>query len=233
MPSVLITGASRGLGRELLGVYCERRWTVFPLVRDRAVAAALKQSVESECHPILGDVSSEDTARRIHETLDAHADSLDLLVNNAGNIRKHRGIANTSAQDLEDHFRVHCVGAFQCTKAALPYLQRAPKPIVVNITSRWGSIGRTTSGEGGGIYSYQIAKCAQNMLTACLDFELRESGIRVFAVHPGRLKTEVAAADADTAPRDAAVRLADWLEGAGDVTPCGCHDLMGGGLIEW
>jgi NAD(P)-dependent dehydrogenase (short-subunit alcohol dehydrogenase family) len=43
----------------------------------------------------------------------------------------------------------------------------------------------TGAGRGGGIYSYQIAKCAQNMLTACMDQELRSRGIRVFAVHPG------------------------------------------------
>ncbi len=58
-------------------------------------------------------------------------------------------------------------------------------------------------------------------------------GIRVFAVHPGRLRTSVAAADADTEPADAARELADWVERVDREAPVGCHDLMRGGLIEW
>ncbi|HPS78416.1 MAG TPA: hypothetical protein PLS53_09700, partial [Thermoanaerobaculaceae bacterium] len=61
----------------------------------------------------------------------------------------------------------------------------------------------------------------------------RGEGIRVLAVHPGRLRTTAAAADADTDPADAARALADWVERVDRDAPCACHDLMGGGLIEW
>jgi len=56
---------------------------------------------------------------------------------------------------------------------------------------------------------------------------------RVLAVIPGRLKTEVAPADADVEPRVAATKLADWVERVDDKTPCGFHDLINGGLTEW
>jgi NAD(P)-dependent dehydrogenase (short-subunit alcohol dehydrogenase family) len=134
---------------------------------------------------------------------------------------------------MEEIFRVHCVGALRCTKAALPWLRRAARPVVVNVSSRFGSIGRTAAGEFRGIYSYNVAKAALDMLTACLDRELRADGIRVFAVHPGRLRTAVGAADADTDPADAARKLADWVEQVAPDAPCGLHDLVGGGLIEW
>jgi NAD(P)-dependent dehydrogenase (short-subunit alcohol dehydrogenase family) len=71
------------------------------------------------------------------------------------------------------------------------------------------------------------------MLTACLDQELRKKGIRVFAVHPGKLQTEVAAPDADVRPRDAALKLADWVKSVDRNLVCGCHDLMSDELIEW
>ncbi|MBU0754470.1 MAG: SDR family oxidoreductase [Planctomycetes bacterium] len=148
-------------------------------------------------------------------------------MNNAGNIRKHRGLLNTTVEDLEVLFSVHCVGAFRCVKSALPFLKRSGRPMVVKISSRWGSISRSVSGKGGGIYSYQIAKCAQNMLTACLDQELEKEGIRVLAVHPGKLKTQVAAADADTEPQAAAEVLAEWIERIDERTECVLHDLMG------
>ena len=56
---------------------------------------------------------------------------------------------------------------------------------------------------------------------------------RVLAVHPGKLLTEAAARDADTDPKEAARRLAAWLDRVDQETVCGLHDLMNGGLILW
>src|SRR5512136_1122718 len=179
MPSILVTGASRGFGRELASLYRERGWTVFPLVRDARAQAAWMAADRTSCHPICGDVGSPDVETAIAATLAAHADALDLLVNNAGHIRKLRWLPETTAEDVEDLFRVHCVGALRCTRAALPFLRRGTRPTVVNVTSRFGSVAGAAAGGFRGIYSYSIAKCAQNMLTACLDQELRKEGIRV------------------------------------------------------
>jgi NAD(P)-dependent dehydrogenase (short-subunit alcohol dehydrogenase family) len=233
MPTVLITGAGRGLGRELTDVFFGRGWTLFPLVRNPDVASALAGIYGPGCRPIVADVATADVEGRIRKVLAGHSPSLDLLINNAGNIKKLRWLPDTSPEDIENLFRVHCLGAFRCTRAALPFLRQAAHPVVINVTSRWGSIGRTVAGEFRGIYSYQIAKCAQNMLTACLDQELGKEGIRVFAVHPGKLMTEAGAFDADTPPREAAVRLADWVQGLEPGRVCGCHDLMTGDLIQW
>ena len=233
MPSVLITGAGRGFGLALFDVYSQRGWTVLPLVRDPQVASELQGSSSSACHPIVADVTSGQLEEAIEEVVGEHCESLDVLINNAGNIKKRRGLENTFPQDVEDLFRVHCVGALRCTKAVLPYLARASSPVVVNISSRFGSIARVMAGQGTTIYSYPIAKCAQNMLSACLDQELKKQGIRVFAVHPGGLKTSAAAPDADTEPETAAVALADWIDGIDDGTPCGFHDVMSGTLLSW
>jgi NAD(P)-dependent dehydrogenase (short-subunit alcohol dehydrogenase family) len=230
MPAVMVTGAGRGFGRAVLEEYLGRGWTVFPLLRDTRMAEAIATDT---CRPVVADVGTVEAEKAIADGLGAHGAPLDLLVNNAGSIKKLRGLAVTEPEDLEALFRVHCVGALRCTKAALPWLRRAAQPMVVNITSRFGSIGRTAAGEFRGIVSYHVAKAAQNMLTACLDRELRGEGIRVLAVHPGRLRTTVAAADADTDPAEAARALADWVERVDREAPCACHDLMGGGLIEW
>lgn len=233
MPSVLITGASRGFGRELFEIYAQRRWTIFPLVRNPGVASQLQASTEATCHPIVADVAAPRAEHEISRILESYCNSLDVLINNAGNVKKLRGLGQTYPEDLEDLFRVHCSGVLRCTKTALPYLKKSEKPAVVNISSRFGSIARVMSGKGSTIYSYPIAKCAQNMLTACLDQELRKQGIRVLAVHPGRLKTEVGAPDADTDPRDAATALADWIDQVDGETLCGFHDIMSGRLIDW
>ena len=231
MPSVLVTGASRGFGRELAGVFLGRGWTVFPLVRSAQAMAAWAGA--ERCFPLCADVGGADAEAAIGRALEAHASALDLLVNNAGQIHKLRWLPETVAEHMEELFRVHCVGAFRCTRAALPFLRRAEKPMVVNVTSRFGSIARSAAGEFRGIYSYSIAKCALNMLTACLDQELRREGIRVLAVHPGKLTTAAAAVDADTEPRIAAEKLADWLSALDHDVDCRLQDLMAGGVIPW
>jgi NAD(P)-dependent dehydrogenase (short-subunit alcohol dehydrogenase family) len=231
MRSVLVTGASRGFGRELARVFLERGWRVFPLVRTPEAMAAW--AGEERCHPICADVGEAGVEDAVREGLGSHTRTLDLLVNNAGQIKKRRWLKETAVEDVEELFRVHCAGALRVTMAALPFLRRASSPKVVNVTSRFGSIARSAAGEFRGIYSYSIAKCAQNMLTVCLDRELRKEGIRVFAVHPGQLKTGVAAADADTEPSVAAAKLADWVERVDRDVDCLLYDLMGGGVIPW
>jgi len=233
MPNVLITGASRGFGRELLKVYLKNEWTVFPLIRNFDTISEMVSFRSKQCYPILGDVTSDSIGLEIERTLSNATDSLDVLINNAGNIKKNRGIENTSPDDLKDHFDVNCVGTFRCVKAVIPFLRKAQNPIIINITSRWGSIGRTAAGKGEHIYGYNIAKAAQNMLTACLYQDLKQYDINVFAIHPGKLLTSVAAPDADTLPEAAAQKLFDWINHVDKSFDCKCYDLMSETTMEW
>ena len=233
MPSILITGASRGFGRELLKLYLKNDWSVFPLIRYGDSILEIVSKFPSSCFPIEADITSDLVYSHIEKVVKKNTNSLDVLINNAGNIRKNRGFINAAENDLIDLFNVHCVGAFRCTKAALPFLQKSQNPVIINITSRWGSISRTASGQGNTIYSYNIAKCAQNMLTACLHQEFKEQNFRVFAVHPGKLLTSVAAHDADTQPEIAAAKLYDWIKNLKKNQECRLYDLMGGSTIDW
>ena len=230
MPSVLVTGASRGFGRALVDAYRGRGWTLFPLVRTRADAEGLAGAT---CHPIVADVGLAGVEDAVASVLGAHATSLELLINNAGHVKKLRWLPETAESDIEELVRVHCVGALRLTRAALPFLRRAENATVINVSSRFGSIARVAAGEFRGIYSYSIAKSAANMLTACLDRELRGDGIRAFAVHPGRLRTTAGAVDADTDPAVAAQRLADWAASFPRDAECALYDVMDGGIIPW
>ncbi len=233
MKTVLITGAGRGFGRALLHAFADRGWCLFPLVRDPRVADELASSYP-DCHPIIGDVTTDHVDQAIVETLQRNTEFLDLLVNNAGNIVKTPGVLGMTPAELVDHFEVHCAGAFRCVKAAFPFLARADKPLVVNISSRRGSFSFTRSEPVvGRAYAYRIAKCAQNMLTVCLDQELKQAGIRVFALHPGRLRTEIAPPDADTEPAQAAAALVTWVESIDRSAPCRLLDLMNHETLDW
>ncbi|SYZ72638.1 conserved hypothetical protein [Candidatus Zixiibacteriota bacterium] len=233
MSSVLITGAGRGLGREILEVYGRNGWSLFPLVRDEKVAKELETVYAPRCHAIVGDVTDDNIEKAIAKVIDKHGGVLDLLINNAGNIRKNRGIEKADPNDLLDIFNVHGAGAARCVRAALPFLKKSPRAVIVNISSRFGSISHVLETEWDFVYAYCMAKCAQNMLTACLHQELKKFNIKVLAVHPGRLKTSVAPADADTEPQVAAEKLYEWLATVDDKTECRLYDLMAGKVIDW
>ena len=233
MPSILITGASRGFGRALLELYASKQWTLFPLVRDPADADRLARQFAPRCFPIVGDVASDLVGNAITDILSTHGDALELLINNAGHIVKKRGIHGVSSDDLIEHFNVHVAGVWRCTLAALPFLKKAGKPVIVNVTSRFGSIARIPRRKSDFVYAYNIAKAAQNMLTACMARDLGREGIIVVPVHPGQLKTDAAALDANTEPRVAAAKLYEFICHLDLSMPCHVHDLMKDESIEW
>jgi NAD(P)-dependent dehydrogenase (short-subunit alcohol dehydrogenase family) len=214
MPTVLITGSSRGLGYHLHRVLVERSWQTFPLVRNERDASALKQR-HPDCCPVITDVACDSAVADIRRALHGRVRRLDVLVNNAGFGGTARRVEDVTSEELLGLLQVHCLGAMRCTKAVLPLLEPGSK--VVNVTSRLGSMARNAGGHyppGSFSYTYRIAKAAQNMFTLCLSQQLRERSVAVYGIHPGRLLTASAAHDADTRPELAAERLADWIESA-------------------
>jgi NAD(P)-dependent dehydrogenase (short-subunit alcohol dehydrogenase family) len=231
--SVLITGASRGLGRALLEHYHLLGWQVLPLVRDAAVAEQLAAELEG-CMPIVGDVAQEEVDSAISETL-TELERLDVLINNAGIPGKAVHIDEVTTAEVEALFYTHCLGALRCVKAALPFMQRG-KRIIVNVTSRFGSTTRYAAGvysDRSISYAYRIAKASQNMLTVSLAQELGPRGFVVCGVHPGRLKTASGASDADTEPAEAATRLAAFIDRMDSTVNGHCFDVLNNETMEW
>lgn len=213
--SVLITGAGRGLGQALWGVYGGAGWRTFPVVRTERAAGELRRAGPNRCHPIVADLADDGAGARIEAVLSQHCEALDAAINNAGIAGRAARLAEVGTPELRALLEVHCFGALRVCQAAMPWLRRAPRPLIVNISSRLGSLSKGAAGEfeGRGFsYSYRIAKAAQNMLGACLAEEFSGAGITVLAVHPGAIRTALAAGDAELSARDAALRLYRWLE---------------------
>jgi NAD(P)-dependent dehydrogenase (short-subunit alcohol dehydrogenase family) len=227
MRRVLITGASRGLGQALVACYHGRGWQTLALVRAEADAAALRQGWPG-CQAIVADVGRDEAVAIIAGALQAHGQRLDLLINNAGSDAGGRRFDDVVPGDVTALFEVHCVGALRCVQAALPALRATAGAKIVNVTSRLGSMGRFAAGDFAHLrvtYAYRIAKAAQNMLTQALGQDPDLEGIAVYGVHPGKIRTAIAAPDAVLSPRAAADRMADWIEAA-DATMSGrCYDL--------
>jgi NAD(P)-dependent dehydrogenase (short-subunit alcohol dehydrogenase family) len=186
----VVTGANRGIGRELARQLVERGWSVVMGSRDAAkgrAAAAVSGSpglavpVQLDLgDPATIDVAAEEVRRRFGRA--------DALVNNAATMYDTWARAVTA--DLDDvgrAFETNLFGAWRTALAFLPLLRHSRHGRIVNVSSEGGSISQMS----GGTPAYSTSKAALNALTRLLGGELRADHILVNAVCPGWTATDM------------------------------------------
>jgi NAD(P)-dependent dehydrogenase (short-subunit alcohol dehydrogenase family) len=204
----VVTGASRGFGLEVARELAANGWDVITVSRGPSAALDAISSITS----VRGDVTDMDLDGLLRAVGER---PVDLLVNNAGVGGTGRHLHGLDRAELDGAFAVHVWGPARISGALLPSLRRSARPLVVNVSSRLASLNRQAAGEYQQLptsYAYRVTKAAQNMLSICMANELGPS-VRVWAVHPGRLRTALAPADADVEPADAARRLVALVRG--------------------
>ena len=232
MKTVLITGISRGLGKELFHLFASENYFVFGILRNPSEAEELEKNIPENSKIIIADLASDKSIELIQQTVKDYP--IDLLINNAGIGGKSHQIHNIESTEIIDLFNIHCLGVFRTVKALKKNLLKAEKPIVLNLNSRLGSITRQSNGTYENLtvsYSYRIAKASQNMLTNCLRSEFKDS-IRFISIHPGKMKTEIASKDADIEPIDVANRVLSSFENGKLKEENGIIELERE-IIEW
>jgi NAD(P)-dependent dehydrogenase (short-subunit alcohol dehydrogenase family) len=191
MPTLLITGANRGIGLELTKRYAADGWTVIAACREPKSATELKAirgiSVEAL------DVTDYAAVDKLAQTYDGTP--IDLLLNNAGIYGNRDGALKVS--DFDTYLQVLHVNSVAPMKLALAFLPhlKATKggAKIATISSRMGSI----SLGGGGSYAYRASKAAINAGMHNLALDLKSSGISCITLHPGWVKTDMGGAGAD------------------------------------
>jgi NAD(P)-dependent dehydrogenase (short-subunit alcohol dehydrogenase family) len=213
MDTVVITGANRGLGLELARAFAACGHRVIGGCRRPADATELR-AITPHAHAVdTGDVHSiAGFVSAIGE------DTVDVLVNNAGLSAAGLG-ADPDERDVllqsPEHFmgqmRINALGPMLIARGLLPALRRSPRPRIVNISSQVGSM---VVGQGmGRDVGYGASKAALNMVTIKLAVRLREEGVIAVAVHPGFLRTDMGGPNADLDPAEAAVQVAELVDG--------------------
>ena len=187
----LITGANRGLGLELAIQLLARQRHVVATCRHPGKATALNRLAgehPGRLHVLpldVADARSRDALLR-ELPLVTDDDPLHLLVNNAGVLRGGERFGQVAAADLDASFQTHAGGPFLLTQALAPRL--ADGAVVANLSSEIGSI---TLRQEFRTPSYAIGKAAQNMVTSLLSQALAPRGIKVVALHPGWVRTDM------------------------------------------
>lgn len=227
---VLITGGNRGLGLELVNVFLGSGNEVVTIVRSEVAKQAVEKKFP-QCIALVADITdySELTGLEYLKNI-----KIDVLINNAGQGSSGSSISDTAPDEIEEQFMVHCIGAFNVAKVSYPALIKSKAPIIINISSRLGSMSKNALGEfanKGYSYGYRIGKSAQNMLTQCLSQELGPKGFIVCALHPGRLLTSSGAPDACMTPYESAQKIYNLL--VEDKLENGNYYCIETGTMQW
>jgi 3-oxoacyl-[acyl-carrier protein] reductase len=192
----LVTGGSRGIGRAICqALDAEGTRIIVHYHRNQAAAEEVAATLQTPTL-VQADVRSTDSIRYMVESLDDN--SLDILVNNAG-VWKPTPLGSTSEALLDEILQTNLKGMFWLTQAALPKLRDGAR--IVNISSTAGRVGIA-----GGRSLYGATKAAVDSLTKSWALELAGRGIRVNAVAPGYVETDMTAAHlGDPATRERAL----------------------------
>ena len=177
----VVTGASSGIGAEVVRALARRGWLCVLLARRLDRLEALAAEVRGEV--VVCDVSERAAVDRSAAAVLERHPAVHLLVNNAG-IPGRAGFLSLDPERIEQLVRTNYLGGVWCLRAFLPGLERAAPSDVVNVASVAGTVAFPPSGP------YCAAKAAQLFFSRATAAELRGRGIRVHTVSPGFVHTE-------------------------------------------
>jgi NAD(P)-dependent dehydrogenase (short-subunit alcohol dehydrogenase family) len=225
--TVLITGASRGLGYEFARQYAMAGWRVIATCRGaKDMEALTKLGSEVEVYKL--DVTDHDQILALAHTL--RRESIDVLLNNAGvhGPRPSR-FGAIDYEAWEQVFRINTLGPMRMAECFVDHIARSDRKLIVQISSFMGSI---SGNEVGGAYTYRSTKAAVNAVTKNLAVDLRDRGIIVISMHPGWVTTDMGGPGADLEPTESIRAMRKVFEGIkrGDTGQFLNYD---GSIISW
>lgn len=227
----LVTGANRGIGREVAGQLARRGYDVVVGARDaaksNATAAELADETGAKVTALTLDVadpaSIAQAARRLHDD----PARLDVLVNNAG-VGSDFGVSGTAPdfEKIQAALDTNFYGAYRLTIALLELLRASEHPRIVNVSSGMGGVAEM----GGWSPGYRVSKAALNAVTRILSTELAGEGFLVNSACPGFVKTDMGAPmGAQKSVQDGAAGVV-WLATLADSGPTGGFFRDGKGI---
>jgi NAD(P)-dependent dehydrogenase (short-subunit alcohol dehydrogenase family) len=229
-PTILITGANRGIGLELTEQFAEDGWQVLACCRNPADAGQLqalsKRDLVIELHAL--DVTN-------YEQMAALADQLghrpiDILLSNAGIYgSKGVGFGEVDAQEWRQVLEVNTIAPLMLVQTFVEQVAASQHKLVAVISSKVGSIADNSS---GGSYIYRSSKTAVNQVVKSLSIDLAGRDITVISLHPGWVKTDMGGTNAEISTDESVSGLKSILQSAG-LAQSGQFLEFNGNSIPW
>ena len=216
--TVLITGASRGLGRALAGLYAAAGLRVIACMRQASAGADVL------------DVADEGSIAALGERLGGQP--VDIVINNAAIRGDTGGLDTLETDDFLEVMRINALAPLLVARALRPNLLVGRRKVLVNISSRAGSLAEGTIDDEDGDYAYRCSKAALNMATAKLALDLRSDRITALALHPGWVRTDMGGTGAEVPVSNSAAALHDLIARSA-LADSGSFRAFDGKSIAW
>lgn len=192
-PVLLVTGGSRGIGAAIVRLTAKEGYAIGINYQHAATEAnALADGINEQggfALPIQGDISKEEDVLRMFKLIDERLGTLTALVNNAGIVDQKARVSEMSFERLQRMFATNVIGSFMCSRQAILRMSTqfgGSGGVIVNISSIASRIGSP-----GQYVDYAASKAAIDTLTIGLAKEVASEGIRVNAVAPGIIDTDI------------------------------------------
>jgi len=189
MKTVFITGASRGLGLEFCRQYLAAGHRVFATARNPEASAGL-QTLQQQYgdNLLVHALDVTDAASRKAVAAAVGDKVIHLLINNAGYYGKSDPLGKLDEAEWAKVFHINCIAPTKMVETLRSNLVNAGNATIAMLSSKMGSVGDNTS---GGSYVYRSSKAALNAVTKSLAIDLASEQIKVVALHPGWVQTDM------------------------------------------
>ena len=236
MPSVLVTGANRGLGLEFVRQYSADGWRVLAACRAPNDAAALGEIAggsdgKTTLHAI--DVADRARVQQLAASID---EPIDILINNAGQMEAWDiGFGSINYAQWDRILRTNLFGPAWVSHAFAPHVAKSNHRLIAMMTSGLGSLADNRDGArnpAGRLYMYRSSKSALNMLVSKLAADLKDRRITVIAMGPGHVQTDMGGPNAKLTPVESIGAVRSVLE-ASNIDNTGRYYFYTGEEYPW
>ena len=199
----MLTGASRGIGREAVKLFTSEGAELIGIARNQEKLEALAKAYPG-FQGLVGDISDRSLAVRVVQAVQARWGKLDLLINNAAIQEYNDGFHAEPLDALERNITVNVLSAHWLTHALLPLLKLGQEPRIINVSSGAGKLEAVRAEPS--MPAYRLSKLLLNGLTLSYAGDLKGQ-VAVNSLDPGWLKTDLGGPRAPGEPPDGAVRM--------------------------
>ena len=205
MPTVLITGANRGIGLALARGYAAEGWRVHACCRHPDRAKDLKAlRMEAGDRLAVHRLDVTDGLKVASLARELAEEAIDLLINNAGVSGPRGGFGETDYDRWQPVVGVNSFAPLRMAERFVEQVARSERKLIVNISSKMGSITANVSSDS---IIYRASKAALNQVSKCLSVALAPRGITVILFHPGWVSTDMGGSQAPVTPEDSAAGI--------------------------
>lgn len=203
---ILITGASRGIGLEMVRYGMDQGWDVLACCRNPQQAEKLlsvAQLSNGRVSVYLADMSELATLQALAYEL--RHEAIDMLINNAGVYGSDKNqFGQVDVYDWLETFKVNSIAPMKMSELFIEQLAMGQSKVIACLSSKMASMDDNTS---GGSYIYRSSKAALNAVVKSLSIDLADRAIKCVALHPGWVKTDMGGSNAEISTKESVTKM--------------------------